>query len=158
MTALFPAGNATASRAMLRGFPVVAALAALLVGLGGCQSAQPLVPKSSQTVALSAAHRTPVVTVPIITEVKFVLPGPTQGSGFNWIVNGNNVKVLAQTKEVTYTPDSNRPDGGSSSATFFGLKPGRSVLRFVLIKSAEQIAEPVDHFTVVVEVKDNDSP
>jgi hypothetical protein len=142
---------------MLRAIPVFAALSALAVGLAGCQSQQAYAPKSSQTVVLTGENRTPLVSLPVITEIKFVLPGPTPGSNYAWEVVGNNIKTLVQTQDLTYTADPKRPDGGFSSVTFYGLKPGRSVLRFVLIKPADRIAEPVDHFTVLVMIKDTDA-
>jgi len=91
------------------------------------------------------------VELGIESSVRIVLPGPEPGSGMAWEIAENNARVLEQMGRPAAVPGA-RP--AASTVSFYSLKPGRSVIRFVLIRPGQREAEPAAMCGVVVHVRD----
>jgi predicted secreted protein len=122
--------------------------------LTGCESRVAYEPKSTSTLVLTPAERGPTTSIDLVTAVKLVLPGPDPASGYAWVLVGNNVIVLGQMDQLTYKPDPSSPAGGTTSIRFYAAKPGRSIVRFVLVRPDDKEAVPVERYSVLVIVKD----
>jgi hypothetical protein len=128
---------------------------AALFTLGGCDSTPVRVARTTQTIVLSPDRPTPPVDIEVVTDLKIVLPGPDVGSDLIWEIVSNNTKVLDQTtpiKPVTPLPVGEKP---TTSVTFYSQKPGKSVLRFVLVHPNEAEAIPVAKCALSVRVNDD---
>jgi hypothetical protein len=131
-----------------------AALCALAVlGLAlaaGCESAPVRHPKHTQEFVLTPGSPAPDAELGIESAVRVVLPGPEPGSGLVWEIASNNDKVL----ELMRAP-APAPGGGAATAvSFYSLKPGRSVLRFVLVRPDQRETVPAGICELVVHVRD----
>jgi hypothetical protein len=126
------------------------ALGALLIALSsGCDTAPSRVPRSTQTVRLATGLVSPDVAMEVVTAITVVLPPASQiSAGDVWEIASNNNRVLEQTSALREDPSS------GASATFYALKPGRSVLRFVLVRPGEAEAIPAAKCEVTVRVSD----
>lgn len=125
-----------------------AAIAALVLSCG-CDSAQQRNPRATQSVVLSADQATPDVEMEIVSAVKVVMPAAPKGSeGDVWEIASNNARVLEQMGPL-------KPDAtGATAVSFYALKPGRSALRFVLVRPGEAEAVPAASCEVTVRVSD----
>jgi hypothetical protein len=128
----------------------VLALAALALSCG-CDSAPQRSPKTTQNVVLSAERAAPDVEMEIVSAIRVVLPpGPQGSAGDDWVIAANNARVLEQMGPLK--PDPAVP--GFTTVSFYALKPGRSVLRFVLVRPGEAEAVPAATCEVTVRVSD----
>ena len=154
MTASHPGKNPPAFWPMRgRSLQLLSVLLGVLA-LAGCDTRVAYVPKSTSTLTLSPDDHAPTTTLSVVTAVKFVLPGPVQTSGLSWVIVGNNITVLDQMDQLTYQPDHSSPLGGTTSIRFYALKPGRSIVRFVLVNPNAKEAIPVERYSILVVVKD----
>ena len=129
--------------------------AALLCLAPGCDSNPNRVPRTTQTVALSPDRPAQSVTIPLVTAIRVVLPGPEAWSGLAWVIGSNNTRVLEQMGPLRVVPASAAPGSAQTTATsFYALKPGRSVLRFFLVRPNESEAVPAASCTLTVVVED----
>jgi hypothetical protein len=124
--------------------PVILAAA---LAFAGCESAPERHPRETQRVVLQADKASPDVSMDVITAVEVVLPPIPPGSeGLAWEITGNNVKVLEQMGPLRQGPP--------ASMTFYALRPGRSVLHFVLVRPGEAEATPAAKCEVTVRVSE----
>ena len=125
--------------------PVI--LAASLA-FAGCESAPERHPRETQRVVLEADKVSPDVAIEVITAVEIVLPpGPAGSEGYMWEITADNVKVLEQMGP----PPAGRPP---ATMTFYALRPGSSVLHFVLVRPGESEAIPATKCEVTVRVSE----
>ena len=126
-----------------------AASVALLVLSSGCDTTPNRVPRSTQTVVLAADRAMADVPIEVVTAIMVVLPPGPQGSeGDVWEIASNNNKVLEQTSAMKAAAV------GTTTVSFYALKPGRSVLRFVLVHPGDADAIPAAKCEVTVRVAD----
>jgi hypothetical protein len=100
-------------------------------------------------VELSPDHPTPPVEIGLVSAVHVVLPGPDPGSGLVWEIASNNTAVLEQMAPLAAAPG---PAGPTTSASFYSLRPGKSILRFFLVRPSEAEAIPAAKCEVTVRV------
>ena len=117
------------------------------LAFAGCEGRVTYEPKSTQDCVLNPADHNPTVTMDVVTAVRFVLPGPTPTSTLGWVLVGNNILTLGQMDALKY-------DGKTSSIRFYAEKPGRSIVRFVLVHPNDREAIPVERYSILVIVKD----
>jgi len=133
--------------------PLLARAAAIgiLALAAGCDSAPVRQPKQTLTVELSPDHATAPVEIGLVSAVRVALPGPEPGSGLIWEIASNNTAVLEQLTPLAAVPGA---AGGkaTTASSFYSLKPGRSVLRFFLVRPSEAEAIPVAKCEVTVRV------
>jgi len=123
--------------------------AALVLALAaGCDSAPVRQPKFTQECVLNPKRQAADVNIAIQSAVHVVLPGPEAGSGLVWEIASNNTKVLEQEGPLKANPEK-----GITSVSFYSLKPGKSVLRFVLVQTGQQETVPAAICEVTVRVK-----
>jgi hypothetical protein len=126
-------------------------LAAALALSCGCDSTAQRNPKTTQNVVLSAEHAAQDVEMEIVSAIRVVLPpGPQGSAGDDWVIAANNARVLEQMGPLK--PDPAMP--GFTTVSFYALKPGRSVLRFVLVRPGEAESVPAATCEVTVRVSD----
>jgi hypothetical protein len=116
----------------------------------GCDTQEARHPKNTQVVVLSPDQSAPDVTLGLVSAVQVVLPGPNAGSGLIWEIISNNNKILEQMGPLKTTTAATT----TTSASFYALKPGKSVLRFYLVRSGDQDAVPVEKCEVTVRVRE----
>ena len=128
-----------------------ACLVAIALG-SGCGSAAERSPKAVQTVVLSPERATDVQTATGCA-VRVVLPGPEAGSGYAWEIVSNNTRVLEQMGPLRRIPGSGaQGSAATTTVSFFSLKPGRSVIRFCLLRPGEREAVPAAKCTLTASV------
>jgi len=128
---------------------------AALFGVSGCDSTPDRHPKETQKVVLSAAHAAPDVAMEVVTAVQIVLPaGPPGSGGYIGEITANNVKVLEEMEPMRAAPSTDPLAAPAATVTFYALKPGRSVLRFALVRPGEAEAIPAAKCEVTVRVAD----
>ena len=129
---------------------------AALLGLApGCDSNPNRVPRPTQTVSLSPDRAAQSVTIPLVSAIRVVLPGPEPWTNLAWEIGSNNTRVLEQMGPLRVVPASAAPGSAQTTATsFYALKPGRSVLRFFLVRPNESEAVPAASCTLTVVVED----
>jgi len=138
----------------LEKIPAVAA-AALMLAMGGCESAPDRHPRETQKVVLSADHAAPDVDLEVVSAVEIVLPpGPAGSAGDVWEIASNNIRVLEQMGAMRVEAPGDASAAPASTVRFYALKPGKSVLRFVLVRPGEGEATPAAQCAVVVRVSD----
>jgi hypothetical protein len=126
-----------------------------MAALSGCESAPQRHPRSIQTVALSADRVSPDVAIDVVTAVELVLPqGPQGSAGCAWEITSNNVRILEQMGPMRPAPAGDSLRAPMTSISFYALKQGRSVLRFVLVRPNETEAIPLAKCEVTVRVSD----
>jgi hypothetical protein len=87
------------------------------------------------------------VKLPLAHQLDVVLPDPAPITGYAWEVVANNTRVLEQERSASQGP------GGSGRVfSFFALKPGRSLIRFVLVRPEETEAITLAHCEVLVTI------
>jgi hypothetical protein len=138
--------------------PKIALLArtAALVALAfaaGCDSTPARQPRHTLTVVLSPGTVTPPVEIGLVSAVKVVLPGPDASSGLVWEIASNNTTVLEQMAPLATDPGS-AGAGPTTSASFYSLRPGKSILRFFLVRPSETEAIPAGKCEVTVRVSE----
>lgn len=135
--------------------PPALALAAgflAMVLVAACESAPARRPNTTQTIVLTPKDPSPVVEMEIASAIHVVLPGPDAGSGFAWEIASNNSKILEQMGPLKAAP---APGGGATTeVSFYSLRPGKSVLRFFLVRPEEQVAVPAGSYEMIVRVTD----
>jgi len=129
-------------------------LAALLLS-AGCDTTPVRVARSTQTITMTPDHPNPPIDIEVVTNLKIVLPGPDSGSGLVWEIVSNNTKVLDQTTPLKAVVPVAAGDKPTTSVTFYSLRPGKSVLRFVLVHLNEAEAIPVAKCALSVLVNDD---
>jgi predicted secreted protein len=138
-------------------FPLLilpAVLAALFLA-PGCDTAPARNPKGTQTVVLSPDQPAPSVTIELVSAIRVVLPGPEAGSGYVWEIASNNTRVLEQMGPLRAIPASAAPGAKATTAvSFYALKPGRSVIRFFLVRPNAAEAVPAASCMLTVHVED----
>jgi hypothetical protein len=128
-------------------FPLSPVILAAALALAGCESAPERHPRETQRVLLEADKVSPDVPVEVINAVEVVLPpGPAGSDGYVWEITDNNVKVLEQMGPLRQGPP--------ATMTFYALRPGRSVLHFVLVRPGEKEATPAAKCEVTVRVSE----
>lgn len=105
------------------------------------------------TVVLSPDQATPPVEIGLVSAVKVVLPGPDPASGLVWEITSNNTTVLEQMAPLATDPGSVGA-GPTTSASFYSLRPGKSILRFFLLRPSETEAIPAAKCEVTVRVSE----
>ena len=129
----------------------MAALAVLGLALAaGCESAPARHPKQTQEFILTPGRPAADAELGIESAVRVVLPGPEPGSGLAWEIASNNDAVL----ELMGAPGPAPGGGAATTVSFYTLKPGRSVLRFVLVRPGQRESEPAGICELVVHVRD----
>jgi hypothetical protein len=129
------------------------ALAALLAA-SGCRTATVRHPKHTERIDLAADRAAPDVEMVVVDAVEVGLPpGPDGSAGFVWEIASNNAQILEQMGPLKAAPAAG---SGAPPATvsFFALKPGRSILRFVLVRPGEAETTPAAKCQVMVRVSD----
>lgn len=132
---------------MRRSLPPPLALAAAIVAaaLFGCEGAPVRHPKAYEKVALSASQASADVALGIGSCLTVTLPAPADGLA--WEITSNNNRVLEQMGPLgTGT--------GVAEVSFYSLKPGKSMLRFMLVKPGESVAVPVESCELTVRVRE----
>jgi predicted secreted protein len=119
----------------------------------GCDSTPARQPRHTQTVVLSPDQATPPVEIGLVSAVKVVLPGPDPASGLVWEITSNNTAVLEQMAPLAVEPGS-AGAGPTTSASFYSLRPGKSILRFFLLRPSETEAIPAAKCEVIVRVSE----
>jgi len=95
------------------------------------------------------------VDLGLVSAIKVELPGPDADSKYVWEIVSNNNKVLEQMGPLQTTPGSfSAGSGPATSVSFYALKPGKSVLRFFLVRPGDNDAVPAQQCQVIVRVKD----
>ena len=125
------------------------AFLALLGLVAGCDTQPNRQPRSTRTVELAPGAPAPDLEVGLVSAVRFVLPGPEPGSGLSWEIASNNGKVLDPMGPLA--PVAGTP---TSAVSFYTLRPGKSVVRFVLVKPAEAETIPAASCKVTVRVSE----
>jgi hypothetical protein len=130
-----------------------AAAVAALAFAAGCDSTPARQPRHTLTVVLSPGTVTPPVEIGLVSAVRVVLPGPASGSGLIWEIASNNTAVLEQMAPLATDPGS-AGSGPTTSASFYSLRPGKSILRFFLLRPSETEAIPAAKCEVTVRVSE----
>jgi len=127
--------------------------AAAIIALAGagCDSTPARQPRHTLTVELPTDREAPPVEMGLVSAVTVVLPGPDPASGLAWEIASNNTTVLEQMAPLTTAAG---PAGPTTSASFYSLRPGKSVLRFFLVRPAETEAIPAAKCEVTVRVSE----
>jgi hypothetical protein len=129
---------------------------AALLGLApGCASNPNRIPRTTQTVTLSPDRAAQNATIPLVSAIRVVLPGPEAWTGLAWVIGSNNTRVLEQMGPLKMVPAAAAPGSGPATAvSFYALNPGRSVLRFFLVRPNEAEAIPAAACTLTVVVEE----
>ena len=128
---------------------IVRAAAFLALALAaGCETTEARHPKTTTVVDLVPDQATPDVELGLVSAVQVVLPGPDAGSGLVWEIASNNNKVLEEMGPLKATTGAQPTTSGS----FYALKPGKSVLRFFLVRPTDTEAVPAAKCEVTVRV------
>ncbi len=127
---------------------------ALLALAAGCDSNSTRSPRTTQTVVLSPDQKEQEAKIQAVTAIRVVLPGPEAGTGLVWEIGSNNGRVLYQMGPLKTVPA--QAAAGSAATTtvsFYALNPGRSVIRFFLVRPnlAEAVPEAACTLAVLVE-------
>jgi hypothetical protein len=130
---------------------VCAAAAAALALVAGCDSTPARQPKHTTTVKLSPVLATPAVEIGLVSAVHIVLPGPDAGSGLVWEITSNNTAILEQEGPLATATG---PEGITTSVSFYSLRPGKSVLKFFLVRPSDADAIPAAKCEVTVRVEE----
>jgi predicted secreted protein len=116
--------------------------------LGGCRNlSETHHPRSHERKVFVAGQNSLVVTVEFGTQLDLVLPGPGPIRGYVWEVVSNNARVLEQQR-----PPAGIGNTDSTTVSFYALKPGRSLVRFVLMRPDENEAITLARREAVVTV------
>ena len=124
-------------------------IAALLVGLSllaGCQSA------ASKVLSLTEADHGRAVRAEKGEAIQIVLEGnPT--TGFTWMVDDLDTKVVVSTGAPTFAPSSNALGaGGKYTFNFVALARGQTNMRVIYIRPSERGLAPEKTFAIMITV------
>jgi predicted secreted protein len=134
---------------------MLAAALVLMAFSSGCDSAQERHPRTTQTVTLSADSASPDVAAGVVSAIEVVLPaGPRGSAGYAWEIASNNAAVLEQMGPLKPGPSADGSVSPATTVSFYVLKPGKSVLRFALVRPGEAEATPAATCSVTVRVSD----
>ena len=98
--------------------------------------------------------------------IKIVLPTPENPApGFEWQIISNDTRVLRLTsspkpagpidRSASADQSTPLPPGNSWAVSFVGLRPGRSIVRFVYVRASDSGEEtPVDNREIIVTVRE----
>ena len=132
-----------------------AAAIALMVLSFGCDSAPVRQPRTTQKVVLTANQAAPDVEAGVVSAVEIILsPGPPGSAGYAWEIASNNDKVLEQMGQLKPMPVDDASMAPAATVSFYVLKTGKSLLRFVLVRPGEAEAIPAATRAVTVRVTD----
>jgi len=131
--------------------PFLTLAAAVLALAAGCDSTPAREPRHTLTVELSPGAETPPVEIGLVSAVRVVLPGPEPGSGLVWEITSNNTTVLEQMAPLATATGLAGP---MTSASFYSLRPGKSILRFFLLRPNEAESVPAARCEVTVRVSE----
>lgn len=106
-------------------------------------------------VPLSPEHASTPVDIEVVTDITVEIPAPPAGSDLIWEIVSNNTKVLDQTTPLKPKAPAVAGESPAWSVTFYSLRPGKSVLRFVLVHPNEAEATPVAKCALSVRVNDD---
>ncbi len=123
-----------------------------LLPLAGCLNNTPDGANSRKIVehaVLDARQRKAQFAVKIAAELKVLLP-ITAGPEYSWQLAANDPRVLRQTSSIKVVNDE---AGNNGVITFESLRPGRSALRFVYIKTDEKETDAIARYDVAITVK-----
>jgi predicted secreted protein len=133
-----------------------AAALALMVLSFGCDSVSVRQPRTTQKVVLTANQAAPDVEAGVVSAVEIILsPGPPGSAGYAWEIASNNDKVLEQMGQLKLMPVEDASASPGATVSFFVLKTGKSVLRFVLVRPGDADAVPAATCAVTVRVTDD---
>jgi hypothetical protein len=118
--------------------------------VAGCATTEARHPNKTEVVVFSKDQAVPDVSLGLVSAVQVVLPGPDAGSGLVWEIVSNNNKILEQMGPLKTTTGATT----TTSTSFYALKPGKSMLRFVLVRAGDQDAVPVEKCEVMVRVRE----
>jgi hypothetical protein len=124
----------------------------LALALAGCDSAPVRHPDTTQKIVLSPDDASPTVEIPVDSAIHVVLPGPDAASGLVWEIASNNNRVLEQMEPLRAVSEPGQAT--TTEASFYALGPGKSVLRFFLVRPQEAEAIPAASYVVTVRVRD----
>jgi hypothetical protein len=131
---------------------VCAAGFAVLVLTSGCDTTPARHPRTTQRIVLKADQVAPDVSLEVISAVQIVLPpGP---AGYVWEISSNDNRILEQMDSLKAGDPLVAVGPPTTVVSFYALKPGRSVLRFVMVRPGEAVAVPVAKCQVTVRVAD----
>ncbi len=150
MTASFSQQNLPSSRPM-RGKSLLLPFFLCVLVLAGCDSVR-LDPKSTSSFVVSSDDHAPTTEMQVITAIKLVLPAPSPSSGLSWVLVGNNVTVLQQMTGIVRETDAKGTP--VDTIKFLSLRPGRSIVRLVLVPPNVKEAIPRDRYSILVVSKD----
>jgi inhibitor of cysteine peptidase len=124
-------------------------LAALLVGFSvfaGCQSAD------SKILTLTMADHGRAVRAWKGQPIRIVLEGnPT--TGFTWLVDDLDTKIIAATGTPTYAPSGDVVGGGGKfTLNFVALDHGQTNMRVIYIRPSERGLAPAKTFAIMITV------
>ena len=125
-------------------------LAAVLVGfslLAGCESA------TSKILPLTIADHGRAMSVVKGEPIQIVLEGnPT--TGFTWLVDDLDTKVIAVAGTPTYAPSSDALGaGGKFIFNFTALARGQTNMRIIYIRPSERGLDPAQTFAIMITVR-----
>jgi hypothetical protein len=124
---------------------VAGCLLALLVGCQGLHQARH--PRARDRAVFPPGKTSLVVTLPLADVLDVVIPDPAPITGYVWEVVANNARVLEQ-----QPGEGGGPAAARTTFSFFALKPGRSLIEFVLVRPEETEAITLAHCQVLVTV------
>ena len=124
-------------------------LAALLVSFGllaGCESA------ASRVLNLTMADHGRAVSVNKGEPIQIVLEGnPT--TGFTWLVDDLDPKIIAASGTPTYAPSSDGLGGGGKfTLNFVAIEHGQTNMRIIYIRPSERGLAPEKTFAIMITV------
>ena len=142
-----------------RPFPLCAACAILALAAGCLEGIQAghLHPKIFHDVSLDPAHPNIAIALELGAALRLALPAPAAGSNYVWEIVSNNTKVLEQTTGLRAGQAANGAGSAPTTVSFYSLKPGKSIVRFALVRPGEPDAVPAGHFEIVVLVSEPDT-
>ena len=125
-------------------------LAVLLVGLSlltGCQT------EASKVLNLTIADHGRAVSVKKGEPIQIVLEGnPT--TGFTWLVDDLDTKVVAVAGTPTYAPSNDAVvRGGTFTFNFIPLTRGQTNMRIIYIRPDERGRDPEKTFAIMITVR-----
>ncbi|HEY4989474.1 MAG TPA: protease inhibitor I42 family protein [Opitutaceae bacterium] len=131
---------------------VCAAGFAVLVLTSGCDTTPARHPRTTQRIVLKADQIAPEVALEVISAVEIVLP--PAAAGCVWEISSNDNRILEQMDSLKAGDPLVALGPPTTLVSFYALKPGRSVLRFVMVRPGEAETVPVAKCQVTVRVSD----
>jgi hypothetical protein len=130
---------------------------ALATGCSNSVEAGHLHPKISHDVRLEPGHSEIAISLELGAALRLILPAPAAGTDDVWEIVSNNTRVLEQTTGLHAAPANGPASARTTTVAFYALLPGKSIVRFALVRQGEGDAVPAGHFEVVVVVREPDS-